>query len=189
MTKEEKLLKVFNTIYTKHYNKGYKTNKHDDIQKFFKLARSKGIAIGDEFILKYTMFQYNYYYSLDEISGTIRLSWLLSSKALTRFFERDSEYDFAIGYTMLKKLNLTKAKLLLAIASKRQVTAESIRNLCPVEELHRRNNPFKEKSVRKLAFCKSRTTLFHPQSSICPTCDMAEMCKKEQDPLTRNYRK
>jgi hypothetical protein len=185
---EQKILKVFETLYETQYKRSYKTNKNDDICKFLKLARSKGIAVGESFVVQYMLFQYNQYYKLENTKLSIRLSWLLSGKSLEKYFNRDFEYDFAIGYTMLKDMGINKSKIMRAISKKSLLKKEDFLKINPIEENAKKNNPFKEKSIRKLWFCKTRTSMFHPLSEICLGCDMKEMCKEEQNKLTRKYR-
>jgi hypothetical protein len=188
MTNEQKTLKVFETLYEKQYKSKYKTNKNDKISDFLQLARSKGIAVGESFIVTYILYQYSYYYKLEEMSSKVRLSWLLSEKSINRFFERDYSYDFSIGYRLLKDFGINKAEIIKSITKKVALKRDDFLKLDPVEENTKKNNPFKDKSIRKLWYCKTRTTMYHPKSDICCSCDMKDLCKGEQNKLTRIYR-
>lgn len=179
MKNEEKVLLVFNSLYEKQYEKKYKVSKNDNIDKFLKLLRNKNVCFGDNFILTYMLFGYNNYFGQEEKVRNTQLSWILSEATFDKFQKRDSSYDYAIGYTMLKKLNLQKHEILKKIIPKKVIKKDDFLVIHDSEEIIKDINPFKG-TLRGVIYCAEKTTMFHPLSDICKECKASQLCRDEQ---------
>ena len=191
MTNKEKVLSVFLSLYEKQYEKKYKVSKNDDIDKFLILLKRRNICFGDNFVLTYMLFGYNHYFNQEEKKRNTQLAWILSDSMLDRFQERDSTYDYAIGYTMLKSLELKKHEILRKITTTQKIKKEDFLVLHDSEEIVKQNNPFKG-TIRGVIYCAERTTMFHPLSDICKACQSSQLChdeQKEHKKLIYQYRK
>jgi len=173
---KDKIIEVFSVLYQRHYKEKYKLAKNDNIEKFITEMRDKGIALGDDFIMSYLLFQYEYYHGMEESNQKIRLQWLISSKAIKKYVERDTKFDWCMGKKVMTALKVGKHNLL----TKRVVLKkEDFLRLDFVEEILKENNPFPN-SIRGLIYCIERTTMYHHKSDICNKCKLSDLCKVEQ---------
>lgn len=183
----EKILTVFSLLYQKHYKKKYKPSKNDNTEKFLLEMRSKGIDVGKDFIKTYMLFQYDYYFNMDQITQEIRLQWLVSPKAVQRYLTRDTGFDWCVGKRLLVKLDINKDAILY---EKRVLKKEDFIRIDPVEELIKSNNPFPN-TIRGVVYCMEQTTMYHAESKVCQECKLSQLCKAEQKItriLTYTYR-
>lgn len=150
------------------------SEKH--IKSFIKLLddRYKIETIGDNFITKYFIFQFDYWINLDlqAFNKTINLTYIIGKKAFTRWVERDRDFDYTINKVEINKKLIIKQSDLLSIIDKKEIVGEGISRSEEIEKSRFQG------TKRQLLHCIENTTLRNPKSKICIMCSEKRACKQ-----------
>ena len=156
-------LKVLNT----------KTELTDKItNKFLQVLEKKYSlsTLGPNWLWRYLVFQFLYWEDLVIVSFNkkINFSYIFGEKALKRFFDRDSEFDFQLeDNTLLTKYSytLTQFQSLFSENSKSEELYNNPNRLIGLNTPNGLNN------------CLTLTTLYNPRDSSCVQCKFKDDCK------------
>jgi hypothetical protein len=133
--------------------------------------------IGEDYIMSYMEFQFNYWYRVDGKFGkgkSIQLEWIIGIKAWKRWIGRSEKQKKSSDYFVRKDLK-SKVKV------KRKIKID------PLVKNRFVNINDEEEFEKKLFFnsskgfinCTINTTLYNHKSKICSDCNFKEKCKSE----------
>ena len=177
----EKIGTLYEFFYRRIYKQPYyifqpseASEKH--INSFINLLdkRYKIETIGDNFITKYFIFQFDYWVNLDLTSynKTINLPYIIGKKAFDRWVKRNRDFDYTIDKVDINKKLTIRQSDLLSIITKEGVIKEGISRGEEIEK-----NRF-QGTKRQLLHCIENTTLYNSKSKVCITCSEKRDCKK-----------
>lgn len=169
------------------YRKKYSTSNYlffftkSSTSIFEKFQKEIGSEISVEFLYRYLAFQFLYWEGLNLTQvNTISFSHIFGLKAVTRFKERDQDYDWQLFNTDLsKKLKIDKADYYKYL------------NYSPYQTKFNQNynDPIRRKyhnTDRGYSTCIDLTTLYNDKDVSCQSCNFNIECKEM---LKLNYPK
>lgn len=134
-------------------------------------------SIGREFLIKYFLFQFNYWYELDinSFNKRVNIQYIIGKKAFKRWIDRDVSYDWSILQSfVIPTLNIQSIPL-------PKLYEKVYERLSKSEEVEKKRWI---NTTRGFLNCIENTTLYKKNSGECLVCKFKVECKKI---LRRNY--
>lgn len=186
----KQIAKLFEYFYQKYHNDYFYRVRLDEkteklIDTFIlSLDKKYGIeSIGINFMIDYFLFSWQFWDDVNKVSDknkTIKIDWVIGSKAFKRWCNRDIEFDWQFPtLEIVEKLKIRKHEIKALLDWNQELYFKISK--AEEDEKKRFYN-----TDRGFLNCIEKTSLYNPSSSNCIGCKFSKDCKEL---LKKNYNK